>query len=324
MTNRAECEWIVRASARMIDTDFARTTMNLRHRSDIRTLVWAFALMPGLVFLTFVRPSAAGWLLPVSLYASYSAAVIAHNHNHCPTFTGRRMNAAFSTWTSIFYGFPTYGWIPTHNENHHRYLGREGDATVRAIPGAPDRLWLAVTHFFRSTSSQGPLLTAYRARLRSRSTRAWLGIWLQYVVVYGVHLAVCAFAIARYGTLRGTLVYVSSLGLPALGALWGIMATNWIQHVGCDPGSHWNHSRNFVARWFNALVFDNGYHTAHHARPGLHWSQLRAAHEAIASEIAPSLCVSSPLRYVTDTYLGYLRPVDGLDGDPPRGSVRAG
>jgi beta-carotene hydroxylase len=76
--------------------------MRLRHRADWRTLAWAFLLMPGVVALQYVWPAFAGWLLPIALYASYSAAVIAHNHNHSPTFAGRRTNAVFSTWISIF------------------------------------------------------------------------------------------------------------------------------------------------------------------------------------------------------------------------------
>src|SRR6476620_5446936 len=82
----------------------ARPTMKLRFRADWRTLVWSFALMPGLVVVHFAWPSLAGWLLPLSMYAAYSAAVIAHNHNHCPTFVSKSANRRFSNWISFFYG----------------------------------------------------------------------------------------------------------------------------------------------------------------------------------------------------------------------------
>ena len=87
--------------------------MRFRYRADWRTAVWAFGLMPGVVAAHYLWPALAGWLLPLAMYASYSAAVIAHNHNHTPTFTGRSTNTLFSSWISIFYGFPTYGWIPS-------------------------------------------------------------------------------------------------------------------------------------------------------------------------------------------------------------------
>lgn len=280
-----------------------KVDMRLRYRADVRTLAWAFVLMPGLVAAQYLRPALAGWLMPLSMYAAYCAAVIAHNHNHVPTFTGRIVNRLFSSWISIFYGFPTYGWIPTHNLNHHRFTGREGDATVFVEPGKPDSAWVALTHFFRSKTTQGPLLARYRQMLYRRSKAAWLGIVGQYVVVYGAHAAMAWLAVARFGLGRGLLVYLSALGVPAFGALWGIMFTNWVQHVGCDPTSRWNHSRNFVSSWMNALVFDNGFHTVHHERASLHWSLLRSAHERVAHRIDPRLNVSSIFGYALETYV---------------------
>lgn len=277
--------------------------MRLRYHADVRTLAWTFLLMPALVAAQYLRPELAGWLLPLSMYAAYCAAVIAHNHNHVPTFLGKMSNRLFGTWISIFYGFPTYGWIPTHNLNHHRFNGRDGDATVWVELGKPDNAWLALTHFFRSTKTQGPLLARYRDMLYRRSKAAWLGIWGQYVAVYGAHLAMAALAVHLFGVRRGALVYLSSLGIPAFGALWGIMFTNWIQHVGCDPGSRWNHSRNFVSSWMNMFVFDNGFHTVHHEKANLHWSLLRAEHEKVAHLIDPRLNASSIFGYAFETYV---------------------
>lgn len=277
--------------------------MKLRHAADWRTALWAFGLMPGVAAAQYLWPALAGWLLPLSMYVAYSAAVIAHNHNHCPTFVGKRTNAVFSTWISVFYGFPTYGWIPTHNENHHRYVGRPGDATVIALAAQEDDAWTAATHFFRSSSTQGPLLTRYRQRLHARSRRAWLHVCLQYVVVFGGHAGMCALAIALHGGARGALVYASALGIPAVMALWGIQFTNWVQHVSCDPTSRWNHSRNFVSPWMNALVFDNGFHTVHHERAGMHWSLARAEHAKVAHLIAPRLNASSIFHYAFVTYV---------------------
>jgi len=276
--------------------------MILRHRADVRTLLWAFGLMPGLVIVQYIFPRSAGWLLPFSMYASYSAAVIAHNHNHAGTFTNKTVNDVFSLWISVFYGFPTYGWIPTHNLNHHRYVGRPGDATVWVDRG-PDSAWVAFTHFFRSTSTQGPLLTAYRHGLYARSKAAWLHVMGQYVVVYGTHLALAVFAITRFGAARGMLVYLSSLGIPIFGALWGVMFTNWVQHIGCDVNSEWNHSRNFVSSWMNYLVFDNGFHTVHHRRASLHWSRAREEHAKIADRIDPRLNDDSIFGYALRTYV---------------------
>jgi fatty acid desaturase len=103
--------------------------MQLRFREDIRTLVWALLLLPLVPALALWRPALAPWLLPLAFYASYCSGVLAHNQNHCPTFVGRRVNVAYSAWLSVFYGFPLFAWVPTHNQNHHRYLN--GGVTPR-------------------------------------------------------------------------------------------------------------------------------------------------------------------------------------------------
>jgi fatty acid desaturase len=44
-------------------------------------------------------------------------------------------------------------------------------------------------------------------------------------------------------------------------------------------------SRNRENRIYNLLTGNLGLHTAHHKRPGLHWSLLPVLHEEIRAEI---------------------------------------
>src|SRR5450432_1716845 len=124
-----------------------KLTMRLRHRADVRTLVWALLLMPAAAGAQYAVPRLAGWMLPVSMYLAYSAGVIAHNHNHSPTFVGRRMNALLSNWISFFYGYPVFAWIPTHNQNHHKFANRPGDASITWRVTPKNGLVAAVTYF---------------------------------------------------------------------------------------------------------------------------------------------------------------------------------
>jgi fatty acid desaturase len=84
-----------------------------------------------------------------------------------------------------------------------------------------------------------------------------------------------------------------SVGIPALFSLWTIMLFNYEQHVHTDPWSKHSHSRSFVSPALNFLLFNNGYHAAHHEHPGVHWTKLKALHEAIEPEIHPSLVQQS-------------------------------
>jgi beta-carotene hydroxylase len=277
--------------------------MHPRVAADWRAIIWAFGFMPAAALIQYLWPSLAGWMLPISMYLAYSAGVLAHNHNHRAVFASKRANALHSAVLSFFYGYPTFGWIPTHNENHHRHVNRPEDATATTRHTSRNTAWAAFTFFFASAAWQAPLIAGYLRRARRRSGKAYAWLLAQYVLVFGGHLAACALAVALYGGARGALVYASALGVPAAAALWGLMFTNYVQHVDCEPGSRWNHSRNFVSPWMNYLVFDNGFHTVHHERANMHWSEARKAHEAVVASIDPRLQESSILSYCVKAYV---------------------
>jgi fatty acid desaturase len=97
-----------------------------------------------------------------------------------------------------------------------------------------------------------------------------------------------------------TLIYI---GIPYLFGQWLIVASNHLQHIGCDPDSDYNHSRNCTGRLANWWFFNNGYHTAHHLRPDLLWTELPRFHERIRSEIDPRLDRRSLLATLWELYV---------------------
>ncbi len=278
--------------------------MRLRFREDWRTLVWAFGLLPLAPLFSLARPALLPWLVPVALYASYCAGVLAHNHNHCPVFVGRRANAVFAAWLSVFYGFPLFAWIPTHNQNHHRYLNGDGDATRTTRRGTADDAWSAFTYPLFSSVWQRPLIVSYVKAARERHPERLRRVLLESASVIGGHVTLLGLAWLLLGPGLGTRVYVISAGLPAALATYFMMLTNYLQHVGCDPRSPDDHSRNFVSPFWNWFVFENGLHTVHHEQPGVHWSRYRALHLARAGRISPHLNQSSLFSYAFGAYVG--------------------
>lgn len=277
--------------------------MLLRFRADRRALFWALILFPALPVAVFVEPALGPWLLPIALYLAYCSGVLLHNHNHTPVFRSKRLNSWYSAWLSFFYGAPAFCWIPTHNQNHHRYLNGPGDATRTHDLSPRDTVLGVLLYPTRSAVAQFPAIVSYVRRAWHDHPARFRQIAPECVVLIGGHLGLGAFAVSHFGWQRGLSVYACALGIPALSAAWSMMFTNYVQHVGCDPTSADDHSRNFVSRWMNWFVFDAGYHTVHHEHPGTHWSEYPELHAARASLIAPHLNPASVFGYSFETYL---------------------
>jgi fatty acid desaturase len=283
--------------------------MKPRFSSDYRTLLWAFVLFPAVLFVSYANPRLLGWTLPIALYVGFCAGVFAHNHNHCPIFRSRTANAFFAAWVSIFYGHPIFAWIPTHNLNHHKFLNRVGDATITWRYSRSNTWLIASSYPLVSAYWQGALISAFVKGARASSPQLYRRITLQKLCFRSAHATLFGTAVLLHGWCLGAIVYAVSLGASVAGGLGGMMFVNFIQHVHCDPWSEHNHSRNFVSKLLNFLVFNNGFHTAHHEHPGAHWSRLPALHARTSHQIHSDLCQASLFGFCLRSYvLGAVLP----------------
>jgi fatty acid desaturase len=229
-----------------------------------------------------------------SFFLAFFACVINHNHQHHPTFVPGWLNSMFSMLISLAMGVPATGIVPMHNFNHHVHNNHAEDCVRASIMSFQ---WNFLNLLFFPF-----VVVAGYARIKSREIQAWREerprLYRQVIrercVLYPVLLALLCWAPLE------TLIYFM---LPYLYGQWGILAINHLQHDGCDPDSEWNHSRNFVGRWLNWWVFNNGYHTAHHLHPGLHWSLVPKAHEEIRDRIDAALERQSLLGTAIEFYI---------------------
>jgi beta-carotene hydroxylase len=241
------------------------------------------------VALQYAHPEWLPYLSWLSFYFAISAAVVAHNHQHCPIFVKPAHNHGFADWISLFYGYPTFAWVPTHNLNHHRRVNKAGDATITWRFTNRHNLLVAATYFFVSAYYQAEPIQQFIARAKAQRPEQYRKILRQYVVVFGGQAVMLGVSVALHGLGLGVKVWALTMGLPAFTALWTVMLFNYEQHVHTDPWSKLNHSRNFVGKLLNFLLFNNGLHTAHHEKADLHWSELRALHQKIETEIHTDL-----------------------------------
>ncbi len=263
-----------------------------RFAADYRTLAWV-CLAGAVVALQYANPDWVIYLAPVSCYFALACGTIAHNHNHCPTFRNRRVNNGFANILSVFYGYPTFAWIPTHNLNHHKYVNARGDATITWRYSNRHNVFIAATYFFVSAYFQSGPINAFIRKARESKPALFRRIITQYAFWAGSHISLAVLAVTLHGPATGLKVYAFSLFVPAVFSLWTIMLFNYEQHVHTDPFSKYDHSRSFSGRLLNFLLFNNGLHYVHHEHPGTHWSKLYELNAEVADKIHPSLQLRS-------------------------------
>lgn len=262
--------------------------MLLKNRSDIRVLLWIAAAI-GLLALEWTYSHLVFYFFWLNCYFGICSGVFAHNHNHNPVFHSKALNRLYGYVLTFFYGYPTFVWIPTHNLNHHKHVNRPGDATITWRWSDKHSLWVACCYFFASAYYQKGPIDEFIAKAKASGGNLYRRIQLEYAVWLGVWAAAWMLGVALHGWRRGTVLWLLAVGLPALVSLWTIMFFNYEQHVHTDAWSDTNHSRNFTGPVLNFLLFNNGFHGAHHESPTLHWSKLATAHAEFASHVHPAL-----------------------------------
>ena len=90
----------------------------LRYRADLRTIA-LLTVLTALFIVQYAHLAEHRSLLLLTYAFVLVPLVAKHNHNHCPTFRGRRWNIAFAMWLTLLTGMTTTGIITAHNRLHH-------------------------------------------------------------------------------------------------------------------------------------------------------------------------------------------------------------
>lgn len=241
----------------------------------LRMLVWLFTpLLPFYVIIPLV-------LAVFVLYA------IKHNHLHHSMFRRRWQNRLFEHISNVFTGTTFSSLKIVHLANHHHEQNKLNDwghtkpfedanrlaGMLRYAVVTPYRYVAGKKHWAKLNSNK-----SFKKQAREES-----------IVLVGTYLLL--LAINPWATLLFLL-------LPNLLGQFVLISFNFLQHSGCDAESPYNHSRNFTGKWLNLITFNNGYHTAHHIKPHLHWSAYPAFHSSIESNIDPSLNIDNFLVFL--------------------------
>ncbi|NVB41144.1 fatty acid desaturase [Pseudenhygromyxa sp. WMMC2535] len=280
----------------------ARPRRLVRRREEWRQ-VGIVGVYWGLLGSMMFLPAARNLLVfAAACYFSFLNTVVIHNHLHQGIFESKRLNLIWRAVLSFGALYPASANIPSHNLVHHHF-DDDGDLDW-ASPKHVRFRWnlLNLLHF---PNVAGPRTFA--------GVKRWAA-WSRHPSFVRQYRLESAFAFGLTGLLLAVDFWTALLFVvvPQLYGARGILRVNLIQHDRADVGSEWNHSRNFVGRGFNWIMCNNGYHTIHHNRAGLHWSELDAAHaREVVPRMDPRLDEPSMVAYLLRTYLSnWRRPGD--------------
>jgi fatty acid desaturase len=252
----------------------------VRYTADRYTVfhVFVFAAIQ-LVVWRFASPLVAALAVLPLLVLSLMSAPIHHNHQHVNVFRAPLLNRLFEIPLALQTGIGSYGWVLHHNLGHHlNYL-------------SPDPA--NSTDESRWTRSDGETMgrVEYSARLFLTHEIDIFRVGQKHPRIYRKYLLM---KVPLYVILAALFVWnpINTAILYAALPLFTLLHTCWVtyeHHSGLATDDHQLASRNRSNRIYNLLSQNLGYHTAHHLRPGLHWSALPAFHESIAHEIPKEL-----------------------------------
>ncbi len=265
--------------------------LKLKETADIKSLVYII-ITTALFIAQWMWLGVNTFVYTWFLFMSVAVAVMTHNHNHLPMWRSKVMNVLTDWWLTVFYGFPIFAWIPTHNKNHHKFNNREGDDSITYRVSEKNNFLTLISYPTISGYYQQKAIMVYLKEMKANNKeKFWVSI-SQYIVL------VLWIAAALILDWEKALLFVI---IPQQVSLFSVLIFNYVQHVHADEESEWNHSRNYTG-FLNFLLFNNGYHTIHHHKAGLHWNKAAEAHKEIEHNIDPILLERSFWWYIVRSY----------------------
>ena len=203
-----------------------------------------------------------------------------HLHIHRPLSRKPALNLLFDLGMGTVTGMSSSNWRIHHLYGHHRgidlpYRGDRGIledySAVRAVSSSAMSMW---------ATFYSPIAESFRKGILDHVDTPISYRW----AFCEQALLLLFVAILAAWQPRLVLIYL----LP-----WYLVThfitryVDYLNHYGCDEGSDnpYERANNSLSWWFNFTTHNFGYHTAHHIRPGAHWTELPGIHGSIADQI---------------------------------------
>jgi fatty acid desaturase len=256
----------------------------LKYKADRGPVAYVLGmLIVHLVLWWIASPLVAALLVVPLAISSMFIAPINHHHQHLNTFRSAWVNRLYDLALALQTGIAPYGWTLHHNLGHHlNYLNQyphtspDESAWTRLDGAQMGRIEYTIDMLLRHQSDM------YRVGQKHRRYRRyWLLMKLPLYTLIGVGLWI--------NPINTLLIFL----VPGFVALTHTIWATYEHHAGCETDNHLVGSRNRDNRIYNWMTGNLGLHTAHHKRPGVHWSLLPQLHEEIKHEIPDELILGT-------------------------------
>ena len=263
-----------------------RSSRWLRYKIDRRSISLVSAMLAAHAGVFFFAPTwlAALFIVPLAVGSMFIAA-INHHHQHFNIFRSSWMNRVFDIAVSLQTGIAPYAWVLHHNLGHHRnYLNQRSQPEVAEVAEVDESKWTR-----RDGSKMGRIEYTIDLLLHHQVDIIRVGRR------YPKYLRAFLLMKIPLWSVLGLAFYVNPVNTVLVILIPGYLTlahTSWVtygHHAGLHTENHYDASYNCVNVLFNYLSCNLGYHTAHHKRPGVHWSLLPKLHEEIKDQIPPEL-----------------------------------
>lgn len=259
----------------MIAASTHRGTL-LRYKADRTSVAFVlFVFAVHVALFLFASPLwAALAMLPV-LVLSVCVAPLNHHHQHLGVFQSGLLNRIYDLILALQTGIGPFTWVLHHNVGHHaNYLYQPPHAT-------PDE-----SHWTRSNGTKMGRVE-YTLHLFFHHQFDVFRVGKKHPKLFRSYLLmkIPLYAIVAAGLYCNPTMYLLVFLIPGMVTLLHTCWATYEHHAGHHSDSHFSASVNRENWLYNILSWNLGYHTAHHYRPGVHWSLLPALHREIEDKI---------------------------------------
>jgi len=269
-----------------------------RYSAD-RPYVAAFLAQSALdvtVYLTVNNPLLLLLYFGLTIFARAPICAFNHHHQHLTTFKYEWLNRLIEIPYALQTGISSHAWVLHHSVGHHlNYLDQRKDESRWARDDGS-----------KMGEAEYSIITFLTAYPRAWEVSARYPKFRRIFAVMGLLTLCLVIALVAYRPIPGLIIFV----LAPLVSLFGTAWATYAHHAGLPTSSHFVACFNILQPFYNVLTGNLGYHTAHHFKPGVHWSKLPELH----AEISPLIPLED---YVAPGWPWYLMGPSPMPAAPP-------